>query len=371
MTKKLTKKQSDALDRVVRTASKGHIKNADQMVKMASSGVKVQKELALETFENITDKIIQQRIMTSTLTEDIYRKWRQFQENDLLGNGKEYVKTYAQGMAYPTDAGTDKYTPDERYDRTPITQTLANPVKKQFKLTMTGEQLLSKVVSKEKMVEIISSVVNTFEQDIDLYMTHVLYTLLANTTFSKVINDTDSTSAYYCARKIAQTLKAGSSYRKDFTIDTTTYPKVFDCLKPSNTILFFAQKTMVNFDVGISPVLFNPEKTGFNNLGVGQVVEMPATKYDNTYVENTQEEPAWADEPYIPENTVIALSKNSIAILPQLKKMATQRFINNLTDLYVYDFWYIAQIVKFTLGFKYTCDNLNKTPEESDVEEEE
>lgn len=366
MTKKLTKEESVALDRVVRTASKGHIKNADQMVKMASNGTNIQKSMALEAFDNITDKIIQQRIMASSLDDSIYRTWRRFEQNELLGNGKEFVKIYAQGMAYDTDAGSNKYVPDARYDRTPVSQTISSPVKKQFKLTMTGEELLSKVVSKEKMVEIISTVVNTFEQDIDLYMTDVMYKLLAGARFQKSITDEDSPSAYYCAREIAKYLKQASSFRKDFNIDAS-YDSA-DCWKKSDVMLFISQKTMTNFDIGISPVLFNPEKTGFNNLGIGQVIEMPATQYDNTFVAGTHETPTFTDSPYIEETSVIAISKNSIALLPQLKKMATQRFINNMTDLYTYDFWYVQAIIGFTLGFKYTCANLNKTPEESDVE---
>lgn len=366
MTKKLTKEQKKSIDKVVYTASNGNIKDSDTLVKMAN-GNPVAKTLALNTFDNITDKIIQQRVMNSKLSGH-YTVWKQFEHSKLLGNGKEFVKNYAQGMAYPTDAGTNKYVPDDRYDRTPISQTLANPTKKQFKLTMTGEQLLSKVVSVEKMMEIIAGIVNTFEQDINLYMTHVMYTLLSNLTPSKTINDTDSPSAYYCAREIGKYLRQASSFRKDYTIDQATYPNVFDCWNKEDVVLFISAETMNNFDLGISPVLFNPEKTGFNNLGIGQLIEMPSTKYDNTFVEGSQETPAWSTDPYIPNTTVLALSKNSIALLPQLKQMATQRFINNMTDLYTYDFWYVAQIVKFTLGFKYSCANLNKTPEESDAE---
>ena len=159
MNKKLTHEQEVALDRVVRDASNGAIDGADTLIKM-SQGNKVAKDLALETFDNITNKIIQQRVTTSGLSS-MYTVWKQFENNPLVGNGKEFVKIIPDGMAYPTDAGSTNYVPSKRYDNTPITQTIQNPVKKQFRLTLTGEQLLSKVVSKEKLLEIFKNLILT------------------------------------------------------------------------------------------------------------------------------------------------------------------------------------------------------------------
>lgn len=357
--------ENKALDSAINEASHGEVPSAEAMVANAQSGTRSGRMLALEAFDNLTNKIVLQEIRRSDVSS-IYTVWRRFLGSKLIGNGKEYVKMFAQGMAYPSDVGSLNYVPNRRFDRTPVAQTMSNPVKKQFKLTMTGEELISKMVSVEKLEQLIAEVVNTLTQEIDLYMTHVMYQLLSDTRFQKDIPDTQSTSAYYCAREIGKYLKQASSYRNDFIINPQ-FNTVFDCWRKEDVIMFINQITMNNFELGLSPVLFNPQKTGFNNLNVSQVIEMPATQYDNVYVEGTHEEPTFTNTPYISENSVICISKNAITFLPQVEKMATQRFINNLTDLYVYDFWYIADVIGFELGFKYTCDNLNKTPEEADV----
>ncbi|MCF0116986.1 MAG: hypothetical protein HUJ61_02930 [Bacilli bacterium] len=167
----------------------------NDIVSKATSG---RVEEAINAFNSITTKVLQQRIFSVALPE-VYNAYKKFEGEKLIGFGREYVLPYPQGNVY--NFNRNAYLPSDqngnvtRLDKEPVAQTISNPSRKLTQVTITREELLSKMTSIDKLEQLIAQVVQDMQHDFTLFFADKLFSLIGSATFSKTITSS-ATDAY-------------------------------------------------------------------------------------------------------------------------------------------------------------------------------
>ena len=367
------------LDPIINESGKSYgINSADELVKAATSDNKNSQRDALRIYDDITNKIIQQNITSTTILNGIYNLPYLFQGNRLIGNGTEYVHMFPQGSVYPFTLGgylpshVDKTTQKlkvARYDRKPVTQIISDPVKVCIKMTITRAELLSRMVSVEKLEQLVAETITTFEKEMILYLAHKVFKLITNATYSKVIND-DSDDCYAAWTKFGEIIKKSETFRNDFVIDQTAYPNVGNTWLKDDKLIFMSAAVYTKYTLGLKPVVFNNKDLALDrSIDPNNIYILPDTQYINDYKEQNGDTPQFVNTPYIDDKTIICISKYSVSYKVQVDMYDEQYFANNSTDFYQKNLWYVLDMVKFTNGFKFISDNLTTLPQDTDEQQ--
>ena len=366
------------LDPIIKESGKSYgINSADELVQAATSKNANSQRDALRIYDDITNKIVQQNITSTTILNGIYNLPYLFQGSRLIGNGTEYVHIYPQGSVYPFNLNgylpshVDKTTQQlkiSRYDRKPVTQIISDPVKVCTKMTITRAELLSRMVSVEKLEQLVAETITTFEKEMVLYLAHKVFKLITNATYSKVIND-DSADCYAAWTKFGEIIKKSETFRNDFVIDQTTYPNVGNTWLKDDKLIFMSAAVYTKYTLGLKPVVFNNKDLALDrSIDPNNIYILPDTQYINDYDEQSGDTAEFVDTPYIDDKTIICISKYSVSYKVQVNMYDEQYFANNTTDFYQKNLWYVLDMVKFTNGFKFISDNLTTLPQDADEE---
>lgn len=370
---------TSVLDPIINETGKSYgINNADDLIKNATSGNRNLQANALEVFDALTNKIIQQNVTATTVLPGIYDLPNIFQGNRLIGNGKEYVHTYPQGNVY--DWNREGYLPSHkdkttgnivpsRYDREPVAQIISDPIKKCVKMTITREELISRMVSIEKLEQLVAETINCFSKDMVLFLAHQCFSKIVSTNFSKTIND-NSADCFTAWNNFGTHMIECETFRKDFVIDQTHFSKVGNTWLKDNKLIFMSPAVYAKYTMGLKPVVFNNKELALDKIiNPANIYILPVVQYNNEYeTESTAGEPEFIDTPYIDDQTIIILSKDSVAYQVQVEMFDRQYFANNTTDFYQKNLWYTLDVVGFTNGFKFISPNLTTLPQEIDDE---
>lgn len=329
---------------------------------------------ALELFSHIVNKIVMQEISSPEIP-NVYRVWKRFTGSRLIGNGTEYVLAYSQESVYPYSI--NGYLPSDefggsgedelrvrRFDNEPISQIISNPTRCRIPLTLTRSALLSKMVSLQKLELLVAKIKGLIMKALDFYMTDKVFTLITGATLSKQITSTAS-DGYGAWKDFGVAMSETQKYSQDYVIDQVNYTNG-NYTPKDEWLVFMSPKTYATYTMGIKPVIFNNKELALDKvINPNNVYCLPTSKFKNDVLEETTKgQVEFKQEPYIDDETIICISTKAISLKPQLDNFDSQSFVNNMTQFFQQNFWYVLDLIKFENAFKFKCANLNKLPNE-------
>lgn len=208
-----------------------------------------------------------------------------------------------------------------------------------------------------KLNEFISGLMESIYRNYKIFLFNKVATIISDKTKGKIIEG-KATNLYDALQEFLPEVEEMYLLNSEFNSEQDS--KFIDA-KDERQILIFAS-TLVKSRIknGIKTQLFNADLLGAgsktltseNLYNLGNKIQMGD---QDTVLTDTQ-------QPWIDDNTLIALEINSVKQIDQLKEVTTQFFSKNLTLYIGYNVWGIVDGLPWGKKLVYKNNNLSKLP---------